>query len=104
MTVEEKETIEKLEYYVENIEMHNFEKTEGFKYIKTALNLIQKQEKIIDKMAEWIYEKFKERPMTVSKAFNHNVCLWEECDDINREVNCDYCIKQYFERRVEENE
>ncbi len=95
MTVEEKEAIEKLEYYVENIEIHNFEKTEGFKYIKTALNLIQKQGKIIDKMAE----KLSQVPIChfKSKSNTYNPNVFEAVPMTIDE------IKEWFERQVEEN-
>lgn len=61
------------------------------------------KDKMIDDMVNWIYELFKARPGTVSKAFNYEVCISDDCDNINREVNCDYCIKQYFENLAKES-
>lgn len=62
---------------------------------------LEKKDKIIDKMVQFIYELFKERPGTLAKKFKYKLCISDDCDDINREVNCDYCIKEYFTKLVE---
>lgn len=73
------------------------------------LNLIQKQQtetekkdKIIDLQVGFLYELGTERPGTVfkklwDKGLNEAECA--ECRDDNKK--CTNCIKQYFEREVE---
>ena len=69
-----------------------------FEVIETVLNMlkekdteIQKKDKMIDLMAEYISD------LDICKKQSDN-----NCDDINREVECKECIKQYFERKVED--
>ena len=113
MTESEKQAIETIKEKVFN---YNLNKKMGIedkmteqgrkegKALETVLNLIENKDKIIDEMAKFIYELYKSRPMTIDKAFNHNCYLWEDCDDINWEVNCDYCIKEYFKKKVNGSE
>lgn len=54
MSEEEKKAIDSLTHYVDNIETYNFEKTDGFKWVKIVLNLIQKQQKEIKDLKEKI--------------------------------------------------
>ena len=62
--------------------------------IETVLNLLEKKDKIIDLMAEWI-EKH-------TKYYDEDGCYCEvEKDICNKNIECEYCIKQYFERKVE---
>ena len=73
-----------------------------FEVIETVLNMlkekdteIQKQAKMIDLMAEYISDLDIDEDICKKQSDNN-------CDDINREVECKECIKQYFERKVED--
>ncbi len=57
---------------------------------------IEKKDKIIDLMSRYIYKR-EDSTVNIGRIY----CPEKDCDDINREVNCDTCIKQYFERKVE---
>ena len=60
---------------------------------KNIIEIINK-DKIIDLMAEWI-EKH-------TKYYDEDGCYCEvEKDICNKNIECDNCIKQYFERKVE---
>lgn len=62
--------------------------------IETVLSELEKKDKIIDLMAEWI-EKY-------TKYYDEDGCYCEvEKDICNKNIECEYCIKQYFERKVE---
>ena len=62
--------------------------------IGTVLTLLENKDKIIDLMAEWI-EKH-------TKYYDEDGCYCEvEKDICNKNIECEYCIKQYFERKVE---
>lgn len=62
--------------------------------IGTVLTLLEKKDKEIDLMAEWI-EKH-------TKYYDEDGCYCEvEKDICNKNIECEYCIKQYFERKVE---
>lgn len=70
--------------------------------IETVLNLlkqkdaeIEKKDKMIDLMAEYISDLDIDEDICKKQSDNN-------CDDINREVECKECIKQYFERKVED--
>lgn len=78
---------------------------EGFRElqedIETVLNMlkekdaeIEKKDKMIDLMAEYISDLDIDEDICKKQSDNN-------CDDINREVECKECIKQYFERKVE---
>lgn len=54
---------------------------------------LEKKDKMIDLMAEYISDLDIDEDIC-KKQSNNN------CDDINREVECKECIKQYFERKV----
>lgn len=77
---------------------------EGFRElqedIETVLNMlkekeaeIEKKDKMIDLMAEYISDLDIDEDICKKQSDNN-------CDDINREVECKECIKQYFERKV----
>lgn len=73
-----------------------------FEVIETVLNMlkekdteIQKKDKMIDLMAEYISDLDIDEDICKKQSDNN-------CDDINREVECKECIKQYFERKVED--
>lgn len=55
---------------------------------------IQKKDKMIDLMAEYISDLDIDEDICKKQSDNN-------CDDINREVECKECIKQYFERKLE---
>ena len=73
-----------------------------FEVIETVLNMlkekdteIQKKDKMIDLMAGYISDLDIDEDICKKQSDNN-------CDDINREVECKECIKQYFERKVED--
>lgn len=79
---------------------------EGFRElqedIETVLNMlkekdaeIEKKDKMIDLMAEYISDLDIDEDICKKQSDNN-------CDDINREVECKECIKQYFEKQVKE--
>lgn len=79
---------------------------EGFRELQedidTVLNMIkekdaeiEKKDKMIDLMAEYISDLDIDEDICKKQSDNN-------CDDINREVECKECIKQYFERKAEQ--
>lgn len=69
--------------------------------LETVLNMIkeknaeiEKKDKIIDLMAEWI----SERCLYIDDYGNSCEIIQDSC---NKKENCELCIKQYFERKVE---
>ena len=54
-----------------------------------------KKDKMIDLMAEYISDLDIDEDICKKQSDNN-------CDDINREVECKECIKQYFERKESE--
>ena len=78
----------------------NFTKTK--QSLKTVLNMlkekdaeIEKKDKMIDLMAEYISNLDIDEDICKKQSDNN-------CDDINREVECKECIKQYFERKAKD--
>lgn len=81
---------------------------EGFRELQedidTVLNMIkeknaeiEKKDKIIDLMAEWI-EKH-------TKYYDEDGCYCEvEKEVCNKDIKCKDCIKQYFERKAAEED
>lgn len=62
---------------------------------------IEKKDKIINEMAKYIAtldtdEDICRNVTNIGKSF----CPEDDCDNLNREVDCDICIKQYFESKV----
>ena len=55
---------------------------------------LEKKDKMIDLMAEYISDLDIDEDICKKQSDNN-------CDDINREVECKECIKQYFERKAE---
>ena len=53
---------------------------------------LEKKDKMIDLMAEYISDLDIDEDICKKQSDNN-------CDDINREVECKECIKQYFERK-----
>ena len=69
--------------------------------LETVLNMIkeknaeiEKKDKIIDLMAEWI----SERCLYIDDYGNSCEIIQDSC---NKKENCELCIKQYFECKVE---
>ena len=98
MNEEEKKAIERLE------EQLNFWKKQNIKNsdCEIILNLITKlqkekeeKDKQIDLMAEWISER------CFYKDDYSNSCEIMQ-DSCSKEDDCKHCIKQYFERKVED--
>lgn len=56
---------------------------------------LEKKDKMIDLMAEYISDLDIDEDICKKQSDNN-------CDDINREVECKECIKQYFERKVKD--
>lgn len=90
------EAMKILQHY---LEMEEFNNAGDFLIaIDTVLNLIQKQSKIIDKMAE-----FLEDELTIDEICNKENCYADEY--INGHCQkCLNCIKEYFKKVVDENE
>jgi inorganic pyrophosphatase len=60
--------------------------------LKTALNHITKQEKMIELMID-----------DLETEYNHyEPCLIDEFVDCEKYENCEECIKQYFKKKAEE--
>ena len=93
MNKEEKEAIEYLKKY---IEWETCGERSLETDIETVLNLIQKQEKIIDKMAEYINELDIDEDICTKNVINPQLCNEEYS-------NCKECIKEYFKKEVEKD-
>ncbi len=64
-----------------------------------------KQSKVIDEMVDSFFRLYQERPGTMHNFFEKGkVCRYGYDKENNecREINCKPCIKQYFEKKVEE--
>ena len=88
------------EYYRDEIE----QKELLIKGFRTILNLIQKQEKIIDKMAEQL-EKCKNEIDVLSEG-NIDCFIpneYSNIDDCIKKPTCKECIKEYFKKEVEKD-
>lgn len=103
----EKEAIERLdrkltsEKFTKNIGMPVY-----IKDVEIVLNLIQKQEFIIDKIWDLYYEYLSIRPASgmkflKSKGFDVSKC--EKCSFDDDNINCKECIKEYFKKVVDED-
>lgn len=64
--------------------------------VKTILNLIEKQDKMIDYMVNTIVSDKKILPLICERIINKTE---DECKEQN--FLCDDCIKEYFRRKVE---
>lgn len=98
MTEEEKEVIEQLkswrEFIINNKNKVNRANDIEF-YLRTALNLIQKQQETTEKKNKIINE--------MAKAMINYDCFIKECNHYAGENKklCEDCIIQYFESKVE---
>ena len=102
MTDEEKKAIERLTNYKEKIkdELYPIIDFEEEKAIGIVLNLIEKQEKVIDEMAKFLLFDID------NDIFDEYFCSRiedEKCKQIP-DGHCEECIKQYFYRKVEKND
>jgi hypothetical protein len=52
MNEDEKEAVNGLKHYVDNIETYNFERTQGFQWVRIALNLIENQQQELNNLKE----------------------------------------------------
>lgn len=94
MNEKEKETIEFFKECI--LKDHLFEEDLTLSYVKNVLNLLEKKDKIIDEMAEWI-EKH-------TKYYDEDGCYCEVKKEIcDKDIECKACIKQYFKNKVEED-
>lgn len=64
--------------------------------IETILKELEKKDKIIDLMAVTILQR------DIGKAYCEFNKKCEKCEDGSRDLKCKDCIKQYFERKVED--
>lgn len=105
MTNEQREAIETMQHWIEYEKKHKDEinKADELIHIQdTVLSLIKehqeelkKQDRQIDLMAEWI-EKH-------TKYYDEDGCYCEVEKEICKyDIECKDCIKQYFERKVED--
>jgi len=94
MTDEERKAIENIKEMIESI--FKCEDDEEFVcdvsdggYLQTALNLINKQEKAIDRMINWI-----ERDCYYQDEFGNSCSIIQDSCFSNKD--CKECIKEYF--------
>ena len=97
MTNEQREAIKICEHYKNILYACNYEEGEERtgKAIDTVLSLIKEQEKQINLMAEYISKQDVEEDVCMKNKTNPDWCNEDY-------TNCKNCIKQYFERKVEE--
>lgn len=103
MTKEQKEAIRILETQASIKERKNHylifhkEATEiVLNMVKEKNKEIEKKDKMIDLMTEWIKKH--------TKYYDEDGCYCEvEKDICKKDIECKVCIKQYFERKAEEN-
>ena len=67
--------------------------------LEDLLNHITKQEKMIDKMVHWI----SDRCLYVDDYINGCDVIQDSCYEWQCGKDCKECIKQYFEKKAEEN-
>lgn len=68
--------------------------------LKTVRKERNKQQKVMDEMIKWI----DDRCFYSDDCGNHCEIIDAPCYDITKNWNCEDCIKQYFIRKVEEDE
>ena len=118
MTDEEKESIEQLKSWREYIIKHkeDVNKANDIEfYLRTAINLIQKQDteinklnKVIDRMTDIFLKTYRDWEVN-RHIFQNHICSKlkkpeseeEDCyTDIWDEESCKQCIKEYFMKEV----
>ena len=88
----EKEAIERVEKYIKSFNGNALDCVA----IGTVLTLLEKKDKQIDEMAKEI-NKITSEKYKIKHICEKGKCVYEEC----HEDDCNDCIKQYFERKVE---
>lgn len=86
-----------LKFYKEGLEREINKNRENVLEIIQKDRAIEEKDKIIDLMANHIYKR-EDNTVNIGKFY----CLLQDCDNINREVDCDYCIREYFEKQAKE--
>lgn len=106
MSKEEKKAIERLHKRIkdnENYEINQVWLTDDVHAVNILLNLIEKQNKVINLMAEQI-DKYKEIIDDLSEGDID--CFipdtYSNIDDCVKKKTCAGCIKEYFYKKVEE--
>ena len=91
----EEEAIEKLKYIKMAYDCNNYYSRYELDCIETALNLLEKKNKIIDLMAIVIGNE----PLPTEEY-----CIFRnfDCPVVGGNRDCKDCIKQYFENKVKE--
>lgn len=95
MSEEEKEAIKNAK---EVLKLTTYLADIGHKDLEILLNLIEKQEKVIDEVIKCVL---------LHKTFSTFVCKDVSVNDCNKyrdSGGCNNCIKQYFYRKEEKNE
>lgn len=89
----EEEAIEQLKIIKNNIDK-KYINTKNSKAIETVLNLLEKKDKMIDLMAIAIGNE----PLPTEEY-----CIFRnfDCPAVGGNRDCKECVKQYFERKVE---
>lgn len=109
MSKEEKRAIEIYKQAIEDVSKNgaiNMTIEEFIIYTPVLINLIQKQQKEIEKKDKIIDEMAKS--IVHNNDIDYEICenVHEqeiECEGYSRETNesCEKCVKQYFEKKVE---
>ena len=112
MTTEQREAIDRLDYLLKKGKYGVVGKMllyEDYYMLKNVLEVVENQEqKIIKQLEE---NKNKDRQIDLMAEYISNLDIDEDfckeqadnnCYDINRGAKCKDCIKQYFEKQVEE--
>lgn len=98
MNEEEKKAIKTMQHWIEH-EKENKDKInkadELIEIQETVLNLLEKKDKIIDLTISFIAKIDIGEDICMNNLANTELCN-EECS------NCVECIKQYFERKIEQ--
>lgn len=92
MTDKEKEAIERLKYIDMQYDCNNYYSRYDLDCIETILNLLEKKDKIIDLMIKVMIDS------SICDYFIKQNCKHYAGE--NKKL-CDVCIKEYFERKVE---
>lgn len=105
MTKEQEKAINNLKQYIKEDEIYNSERRDLKDFdkfyirhcedIEIALDLIEKQDKMIDKLTE----AMENEHCSIKNIVNEVICDHKRC--IGNAIQCRDCIKEYFERKVE---
>lgn len=89
-TNEENQAIKDLKR-LEEVIKNNIPNNKNIKAIKIVLNLLEKKDKVINKMIKAIFEEYQ----------SYEPCPLENKTDC-KSLSCKECIKQYFYKKAEE--